>query len=258
MQEAVNEEFTGTTFTSKFKKNTAVFTTSTLTSDLKWLGTPKINLDYLSSASTFTQYNFQVYEVLPSGKQKLVNRLNYTDRNYSASSRRTKNFEGQAHAHIFKAGNKIRIVLTNLDTSPDDQWFLGTNPFVLPVLNNGYNYIYLNNKSYIELPVVNAAADVFSDASGENENPYTFSLRQNYPNPFNPVTMINYELPVKGIVTIRVFDILGREISTLVNEVKDAGRHEVMFDASKLSSGVYFYKIISGSFADTKKMLLVK
>ena len=258
MQEAVNEEFTGTTFTSKFKKNTATFTTSTLTSDLKWLGTPKLNLDYLSTASTFTQYNFQVYEVMPSGKQKLVNRLNYTDRNYTANSRRSKNFEGQAHAHIFKAGNKIRVMLTNLDTSPDDQWFLGTNPFVLPVLNNGYNYIYLNNKSYIELPVVNAAADVFSDASGENENPYSFSLSQNYPNPFNPVTMINYELPVKGIVTIKVFDILGREVSTLVNEVKDAGSHEVMFDASKLSSGVYFYRIISGNFTDTKKMILVK
>lgn len=258
MQEAVNEEFTGTAFTNKFKKNTRVFTTSTLTADLKWLGTPKINLDYLSSASTFTQYNFQVYEVLPSGIQKLVNRLNYTDRNYSANSRRTKNFEGQAHAHIFKAGNKIRIVLTNLDTSPDDQWFLGTNPFVLPVLNNGYNYIYLNNKSYIELPVVNAPADLFTDAAGENENPYSFSLSQNYPNPFNPVTMINYELHVKGLVTVKVFDILGREVSTLVNEVKDAGNHQVTFDASKFSSGVYFYRIISGSFNDTKKMLLVK
>jgi hypothetical protein len=199
-----------------------------------------------------------VYEVQPSGRQKLVNRLNYTDRNYLANSRRSKNFEGQAHGHIFKAGNKIRVILTNLDTSPDDQWFLGTNPFVLPVLKNGYNYIYLNSKSYIELPVVNAQADVFADAAEGNENPYSFKLSQNYPNPFNPVTMINYELPLKGLVTVKVFDILGREVSTLVNEIKDAGNHELLFDASKLSSGVYFYKIISGSFVDTKRMVLIK
>jgi hypothetical protein len=256
MQEAVNEEFTGTTFTSKFKKNSVSFTTAALTADKKWLGTPKVNIDYLSTASTFTQYNFQVLEVQPNGKEKLINRINYTDRKYTASSRRTKNFEGQAHSHIFKAGNKIKIIITNLDTHPDDQWFLGTNPFVLPVLNNGYNYVYLNSKSYIELPVVNAA-DEITDNNG-NENPYTFSLSQNYPNPFNPATVINYQLPLKGIVTLKIYDVTGREVKTLVNEVKEAGSNSVLFDASALSSGVYFYKLTSGSFTDTKKMILVK
>jgi predicted acyl esterase len=258
MQEAVNEEFTGTNFNNKFKKKTLTFTSNRLSSNVKWLGTPKVNLDYLSTANTFCQFNFQVYEVLPDGTQKLINRLNYTDRSYTANSRRVKNFEGQAHSHKFKAGNRIRVIITNLDTAPDDQWFLGTNPFVLPTLNNGYHYVYLNSKSFIDLPIVNAPADLFSDASGENENPYTFSLSQNYPNPFNPVTMINYEIAVKNLVTIKIFDILGREVKTLVNDVQDAGVHNVTFDASQLSSGVYFYKIVSGSFADTKKMMLVK
>jgi len=256
MQEAVNEEFTGTTFTSKFKKNSVSFTSAALTSDKKWLGTPKVNLDYLSSASTFTQYNLQVLEVLPSGKEKLINRINYTDRNYTANSRRTKNFEGQAHSHIFKTGNKIKVIITNLDTHADDAWFLGTNPFVLPVLNNGYNYVYLNNKSYIDLPLVNAVNEV-TDNNG-NSTPYTFSLSQNYPNPFNPVTMISYSIPQKGLVTVKVFDVTGRLVRTLVNETMEAGNNSVMFDASSLSSGVYFYNIVSGSFTDTKKMILVK
>ena len=195
-------------------------------------------------------------EVLPSGKEKLINRINYTDRNYTANSRRTKNFEGQAHSHIFKTGNKIKVIITNLDTHADDAWFLGTNPFVLPVLNNGYNYVYLNNKSYIDLPLVNAVNEV-TDNNG-NSTPYTFSLSQNYPNPFNPVTMISYSIPQKGLVTVKVFDVTGRLVRTLVNETMEAGNNSVMFDASSLSSGVYFYNIESGSFTDTKKMILVK
>jgi len=257
MQEAVNEEFTGTVFTSKFKKNSVSFTTTALTSDKKWVGIPKVNLDYLSTASTFTQYNFQVLEVLPSGKEKLINRINYTDRNYTANSRRTKNFEGQAHSHIFKAGNKIKVIVTNLDTHADDQWFLGTNPFVLPVLNNGYNYMYLSANSYIELPLVNSVNDPVSDSNPEN-TPVRFSLNQNYPNPFNPVTVINYSIPVQGLVTLKIYDIAGREVKTLVSELKDAGEYNVSFNAGEFSSGVYFYSLVSGVYSKTKKMILVK
>jgi hypothetical protein len=81
---------------------------------------------------------------------------------------------------------------------------------------------------------------------------------QNYPNPFNPVTSIRYSIAVKGFVTIKIYDILGREVNTIVNELRDAGTYEVMLDASRFASGVYFYTINSGSFTDTKKMLLVK
>lgn len=257
MQEAVNEEFTGTTFTSKFKKNSVSFTSAVLTSDKKWIGIPKVSLDYLSTASTFTQYNYQVYEVKSDGTAKLINRINYTDRNYTANSRRNKGFEGQAHAHIFKAGSKIKITITNLDTAPDDQWFLGTNPFVLPVLNNGYNYMYLSSKSFIDLPLVPVTGDEISARDG-NENPYSFELGQNYPNPFNPVTVINYQVPQTGLVTLKIFDVLGREVTSLVNEVKDAGRYNVTFDGTKLSSGIYFYTISAGTFKDTKRMMLVK
>ncbi|MFA5404783.1 MAG: C25 family cysteine peptidase [Ignavibacteria bacterium] len=88
--------------------------------------------------------------------------------------------------------------------------------------------------------------------------PKEYSLTQNYPNPFNPVTKINYALPKDGFVKISVYDVLGREINTLVNEVKNAGYYSVDFDATSLNSGVYFYKLESGSFSDIKRMILVK
>jgi hypothetical protein len=88
--------------------------------------------------------------------------------------------------------------------------------------------------------------------------PGQFSLSQNYPNPFNPTTTIQFNMPKAGNVEIKVFDILGREVATLVNEFKPVGVHSVNFNASNLSSGVYFYTMKSADFTITKKMLLVK
>ncbi len=94
----------------------------------------------------------------------------------------------------------------------------------------------------------------------DNNSPFPeeYSLYQNYPNPFNPVTKINYELPADGMVTIKVYDIIGREVKTLVNNFKTKGRYEVMFDASNLSSGLYIYEIKSGDYKASKKMTLIK
>ncbi|MBI1805216.1 MAG: T9SS type A sorting domain-containing protein [Ignavibacteriae bacterium] len=89
-------------------------------------------------------------------------------------------------------------------------------------------------------------------------SPARFGLSQNYPNPFNPTTNISYSLPVESFVQLRIFDLLGREIASLVNERQTAGTYTVSFDASRLSSGVYFYKIIAGDFTDVKRMLIMK
>ena len=86
----------------------------------------------------------------------------------------------------------------------------------------------------------------------------TFKLYQNYPNPFNPSTKINYSIKEKSNVELKIFDLLGSEIATLVNEEKSPGNYEVSFDASFLSSGVYLYTIKAGSFVQTRKMLLMK
>jgi hypothetical protein len=90
------------------------------------------------------------------------------------------------------------------------------------------------------------------------ETANSYSLGQNYPNPFNPVTKINYSIPKSSNVKISIFDILGQNVESLVNEKQDAGTYSVEFDASKLSSGVYYYKIEAGEFTSIKKMTLVK
>jgi photosystem II stability/assembly factor-like uncharacterized protein len=85
-----------------------------------------------------------------------------------------------------------------------------------------------------------------------------FRLLQNYPNPFNPTTIIQYQLPVASTVSLKVYDALGREVATLVNERKNAGVHQVEFRATNLASGTYFYRLQAGQFVETKKMILIK
>lgn len=92
----------------------------------------------------------------------------------------------------------------------------------------------------------------------EPTNPTEFVLYQNYPNPFNPSTKISWRSPLSGRQVIKVFDVLGNEVATLVNEVKEAGYYSIDFNTSELPSGVYFYRIQSGSFIDTKKMILLR
>ena len=91
-----------------------------------------------------------------------------------------------------------------------------------------------------------------------NPIPAIFSLGQNYPNPFNPTTTISYQIPTNGYVAIKVFDVIGREITTLVNEYKPAGSYTIQFDAFHLSSGTYFYTFQSGEYEAVKKLLVIK
>jgi hypothetical protein len=91
-----------------------------------------------------------------------------------------------------------------------------------------------------------------------SEMPRAYNLYQNYPNPFNPSTVISYQIPSSVFVILKVIDVLGREVETLVNERQNAGNHSVQFNASTLPSGVYFYRIEAGMYHDTKKLLLIK
>jgi hypothetical protein len=91
-----------------------------------------------------------------------------------------------------------------------------------------------------------------------NEIPESFELKQNFPNPFNPNTIIDYSVPKEGKISLEVFDVSGRMISTLVNEVKLAGNYKYDFNAGSLATGVYFYKLTGDGFTGTRKMILVK
>ncbi len=91
-----------------------------------------------------------------------------------------------------------------------------------------------------------------------DETPNSYALQQNYPNPFNPITTINYQVPTQSHLTLKVFDVLGREVATLVNGVEEPGYKSVAFDASRLTSGVYFYRLRAGSYTETKKLILLR
>ncbi|HZW38684.1 MAG TPA: right-handed parallel beta-helix repeat-containing protein [Ignavibacteriaceae bacterium] len=107
-------------------------------------------------------------------------------------------------------------------------------------------------------PGANLSKDVFNKSGNSNNLPDHFELGQNYPNPFNPSTSIRYALPTSMMVTLKVYNILGKEVATLVNEEKAAGYYEVNFNASNLASGTYIYQLQTGNNVDVKKMILMK
>ncbi len=121
--------------------------------------------------------------------------------------------------------------------SPDTGWVVGYHGDILKTVNGGGT-----------VSVQNISSEV----------PSAYSLSQNYPNPFNPTTNIRYALPKSGMVKLVVFDALGREVETLVNESLQPGTYETTFDGSALNSGVYFYKLTVGDFTETKRMLMIK
>jgi hypothetical protein len=106
-----------------------------------------------------------------------------------------------------------------------------------------------------EHTLVNIVLDVATELPG---TPTSFELAQNYPNPFNPATAIRFSIPESGLVTLKVYNVMGEEVATLLNEYKTSGNYEFNFDASRLTSGVYFYSITTGNFISTKKMILMK
>jgi hypothetical protein len=91
-----------------------------------------------------------------------------------------------------------------------------------------------------------------------NNTPSNFELKQNYPNPFNPSTTIEYSIPKGSSVSIRVFDILGKQVGLVADEYKPAGSYSVSYDAGKLASGIYYYSLVTDGFKETRKMILLK
>jgi hypothetical protein len=107
------------------------------------------------------------------------------------------------------------------------------------------------------LNLVNQVTGI-GDDQGSLLTPNSYNLAQNYPNPFNPSTTISWQLPVGSHQTLKVYDVLGNEVATLVDKFKEAGRYEITFDASDLSSGIYFYRLQAGDYVQTRKMILLK
>ncbi len=171
-------------------------------------------------------------------------------------------------------GNKAYAKQYKVQVSDDDStWtqiaaiYTGTggNNYVetLSELTGTGRYVYLllqaeGNGAYsiAEISIYGVPSTSGVDELGSP--PTKYSLSQNYPNPFNPSTLINYQLPVGGRVTLKVYDILGREVAVLVNGLNGAGYHSLRFDGSNLASGVYFLRMTAGQYTDVKKMILLR
>ncbi|MEP0860861.1 MAG: T9SS type A sorting domain-containing protein [Ignavibacterium sp.] len=126
---------------------------------------------------------------------------------------------------------------------------------------NVIGYIqYLSNGARIVIDSTTSVdeEDLDQPDSEKNKIPTTYELAQNYPNPFNPTTVISWQSPVSSHQTLKVYDVLGNQVATLVDEFREAGMFEITFRASNLSSGIYFYKLQAGDFVQTKKMILLK
>ena len=120
-----------------------------------------------------------------------------------------------------------------------------------------------NNSSDTDTIDISLTVEDVSVSIGEQITPLVFSLDQNYPNPFNPITRIDYELPKTELVSLKIFDVMGREVVSLINEVQKPGRRFVLWDATNnlgqsVSAGMYIYTIQAGEFRKTKKMVLLK
>ena len=151
--QAVNYAFTGPDFDSHFSKSIVQFDSEPLEKETMMAGTPRADI-YYSSNANICQYNFQIWEVMQDGSAYFVSGINYTDRNNTASQIRNKLMNGNSCGHLFKKGSKIRVIITNLDTRPDEK-FLRTYPFVLPVLTRSENKIEIGQSypSSIILPL---------------------------------------------------------------------------------------------------------
>ena len=163
--------------------------------------------------------------------------------------------------------NRFQIVNdSNYSTTVGKEWSNGTVPVEMTFQKDtGLVKLYIDYSAvmplasaYLFCQLQESEITLVDRISNDNIHPTKYLIFQNYPNPFNPSTNINYSIPKTSLVTIKIYDILGIEVASLVNEEKAPGRYSVNFNGNKLSSGVYFYRMQAGSFVETKKLLLLK
>ncbi|MEX0721322.1 MAG: discoidin domain-containing protein [Balneolaceae bacterium] len=151
-------------------------------------------------------------------------------------------------------GEEIATITFN---APTEQWLTFDTTFTHPggidefSIGHSWGYMYFD---YVEI----SGEGVSVANENEAQIPQKLHLSQNYPNPFNPTTYISYELPLTGLVELKIYNVLGQEVATLINQQQKAGRHQAIFDAYRHSSGIYMYRLKSASGIQTKKMTLIK
>jgi len=177
----------------------------------------------------------------------------FQDGSVSAS---TNNFEVQ----ITVSGTSNDVAGELVDASGTVVAFnngTSSNPFTLTAPGPGSYTVFAGYAGPLRWDSTSVSISV-TDVGENHSNPTGYRLYDNYPNPFNPTTTIRYSLPEAAFTSIKIYDVVGNEVAVAVNEMKTAGTHQVTYNATSFSSGVYYYTIQAGSFMETRKMILMK
>lgn len=165
------------------------------------------------------------------------------------------------HASFWEEGYHAVLMIENAPPWNSNQYYQ-QNPYYHTSFDTlgTLNMELVKRVTQLNLALSTAVTGRLTTSTDDTDTaiPAEYVLMQNYPNPFNPSTVISYSIPVGGNVQLKVYDMLGKEITQLVNEVQIAGNYEIRFNAEGLSTGVYFYQLISDNFVETKKMMLVR
>lgn len=222
------------------------------------------------SYGDLTSEDYATIKYSPEGLEEWVSKYNGTGGDFDIATSVKSDFKGDVYVtgYSFDTDTKENYATVKYNSAGVEQWteiYNGASngsDIASSILSDINDNIYVTGYSYDGPNSVDYVTFKYSQTVGINQVSNSiagaFELKQNYPNPFNPVTKINYELPISNYVSLKIFDISGKEVSTLVNQVQTRGSYEVSFDASNLTSGIYFYKLETNSFSATKKMLLVK
>jgi hypothetical protein len=221
---------------------------------------PQSNLNLGSWLDTnYVQFNYSIPSI--NVGDSLIHDVYIYKANSVIKGRLTLNGNGSGMMDIFAYSRDTGYVRTVTNDS---------GYFEFRVTNKISDYeIYVSQvpQGFVDDSIVVHAGDstanldlkALTDVKNSNENiPKDYSLNQNYPNPFNPTTLIKYQIPESGFVSLKVYDILGNEVETLVNETENAGSYEIKFNGSDLSSGIYFYQLRTKNYTATKKFMLLK
>jgi len=219
---------------------------------VEYVASKKVVLNYLTDTTNSINSGMKILNANPYALHSMV---------YFASY-----WVGDTLLYRMLSTNTIENLFTNDGTVPEPTTtFLSRSPVTINAGDSTVVWLVYaigdkKDSIYKYINEAEAKYQTLITSVDENETkiPAGFSLSQNYPNPFNPTTCIKYALSNNEFVTLKVFDPLGKEVATLVNEVKPAGYYQIEFNAAKLPSGIYFYKLQAGNFVETKKMILIK
>ena len=206
-------------------------------------------------------FNINKIEIYPPGAQPSINLI------YPSGG---EVFIADSIAEIKWKSQLVDQVMIGYSTNGGSSWLLaqdkvdakfGIYRWKIPSVSSSNCMIQVvdkNNFSILGITQSPFTIGIINSVSGEQKLPAQYSLFQNYPNPFNPSTEINYQIPKESFVSIKVYDVTGREVADLVNRQQQTGNYNITFNANKLSSGIYFYHIVAGNYSAVRKMLLLK